>query len=255
MKSTWLSIWLTLACLAAFVLAALYAPETVVSQARHIAVAAEWQHTQDEKDRKDGWKTPKPVPADSLRWAASGLAHRLDTWDRRTFQAINKGWDNRFFDAIMPVITQLGNGGVQAVGLIVAWLLARRRKRTDWMRTAVLSVSGLVLSVIAPQVKLFLPRWRPPTMMPYDLVLLVHPLYGGAFPSGHTMSSFAIATVIGLRHRWAAAPALALAAMIGLSRISVGVHWPLDVLGGAVIGVMIGVAVVRWDSRKAKAAV
>lgn len=252
MKTTWLSIWLTLAFLATFVLAALDTPETADSLVHHRSVAAAWQEKQNDKDKGDGWVTPKPPPDNTVRWAATGWAHRLDAWDRRTFQAINRGWDNRFFDAVMPGITKLGDGAVQALGLIALWLWARRRKRTDWMRTAVLAVGGIVLSVVAPQVKLLLPRYRPPSLTPYDIVLLVHPLYGGSFPSGHTMSSFAIATVIALRHRWAAAPAFALAAIIGWSRISVGVHWPLDVIGGAVIGVLLGITVVRWDSRKAQ---
>ncbi|HEY3415119.1 MAG TPA: phosphatase PAP2 family protein [Armatimonadota bacterium] len=252
MKSTWLSIWLTLAFLAAFTLAAVYTPETSATRAHHRSVALAWQQKQDEKARRDGLAVPQPLPKGTVRWAASGWAQRLDGWDRRTFQAINEAWDNRFFDSAMPGITSLGNGGVQAAGLLALWLWGRKRKRADWMRTAILSVSGLLLSVVAPQIKLILPRFRPPSLIPYDIVLLVHPLYGGSFPSGHTMSSFAIATVIGMRHRWAAAPAFAIAAIIGLSRISVGVHWPLDVLGGAIIGVLLGFAVVRWDSRRGR---
>ena len=250
MRTNWLSIWLTLAFLAAFVLAAVYTPETADSRAHHRGVSAAWQKVQDDKAKNDPKGDSKP--GYRAAWRDTAWANAIQSWDHTTFKRINEGCDNRFFDAVMPGITKLGDGAVQALALIVLWFWARRRKRVDWMRTAVLSVAGILLSAVAPQIKLLLPRYRPPALLPYDIVLLVHPLYGGSFPSGHTMSSFAIATVISLHHRWAAAPAFALAAIIGLSRISVGVHWPLDVLGGAVIGVGLGLMVVKWDNRKGK---
>lgn len=243
MKTTWLSIWITLAFLAAFLFAGVLTPETASSRAEHQTVAAQWQQRQIDTG------AARPEPHTRPAWRDSGWAHTIQIWDHAAFKRINDDGDNRFFDAVMPGITKLGDGGVQAVGLIMLWWWARRGRRTDWMRTAVLAVSGLILSVVAPQMKALLPRYRPPSLFPYDIVLLVHPLYGGSFPSGHAMSSFAIATVIGVRHRWAAPPAFTLAAIIGLSRISVGVHWPLDVIGGAIIGVLLGVALARWGSQ------
>lgn len=248
----WRSFWITLILLVAFVAAAFLTPETAVGRAEHMRAAAAWQHRQDEKDRRDGYRVPKPLPAATVSWAASGWARGLDNWDRKTFQQINLGWDNRFFDRVMPIATALGDGKTQAVFLFLLLGWSWRAGRNRWKRSAILGVVGLILSVFAPQIKIIVPRWRPPSMLPYDIVLLVHPLYGGSFPSGHTMSSFAIATVLAMRHRWTAPPAFALAAIIGLSRISVGVHWPLDVLGGAIIGVALGTATVKWDNRKTR---
>ena len=69
---------------------------------------------------------------------------------------------------------------------------------------------------------------------PDALVVIPH---SHSFPSGHTATSFAAATVLtALAPRWA--PAFyVLAAAIAYSRLYVGVHWPLDVVGGAAIGV------------------
>jgi undecaprenyl-diphosphatase len=72
------------------------------------------------------------------------------------------------------------------------------------------------------------------------------------FPSGHTATAFAMATVIALwvplRWRWAP---FAVAAVVGLGRMYVGAHYPLDVVGGALWGAFVGWAVVlagRWLS-------
>jgi membrane-associated phospholipid phosphatase len=61
-----------------------------------------------------------------------------------------------------------------------------------------------------------------------------------SFPSGHAMSAFAVAAAIALlapRLRW---PVLAVAALIGFSRVYLGVHFWLDVLAGAALGMAIG---------------
>lgn len=65
-----------------------------------------------------------------------------------------------------------------------------------------------------------------------------------SFPSGHATTAFALAAVLGfLSERWFY-PALLLAAMIALSRITLGVHYPSDVLAGAVVG-LVGAYAVR----------
>jgi undecaprenyl-diphosphatase len=71
---------------------------------------------------------------------------------------------------------------------------------------------------------------------------LVTPPLDGSFPSGHAATSFAAATVLSFaRPRWAPAFFL-LALAIGFSRVYVGVHYPLDVVGGAVLGVVVATA-------------
>jgi undecaprenyl-diphosphatase len=74
---------------------------------------------------------------------------------------------------------------------------------------------------------------------------LVHPPHEGSFPSGHATVSFACATMLSLYAPRAAPAFFLLAAAIAWSRVYVGVHYPLDVLGGAVLGVLIAIAL-RW---------
>jgi undecaprenyl-diphosphatase len=70
----------------------------------------------------------------------------------------------------------------------------------------------------------------------------VHTPHSGSFPSGHATIAFACATVIAWQVPRLAFPAFALAAAIAWSRVYVGVHWPLDVLGGAALGVLVATA-------------
>jgi undecaprenyl-diphosphatase len=58
-----------------------------------------------------------------------------------------------------------------------------------------------------------------------------------SWPSGHAASAFAFATAAGAASPWAGAPLAALAALIAYSRVHTGVHYPLDVIAGAVAGI------------------
>jgi undecaprenyl-diphosphatase len=87
-------------------------------------------------------------------------------------------------------------------------------------------------------------RDRPPLVYPEPKALVAVP-HTGAFPSGHASSAFACATVLAWASPRLRVPAFALAAAIAWSRVYVGVHWPLDVLGGAVLGVLVATALLK----------
>jgi undecaprenyl-diphosphatase len=74
---------------------------------------------------------------------------------------------------------------------------------------------------------------------------LLHTARDPSFPSGHTATSFAAATVLTSFAPRAAPLWFLLALAIGFSRIYVGVHYPLDIVGGAVLGVVVAIALRR----------
>ena len=71
-----------------------------------------------------------------------------------------------------------------------------------------------------------------------------------SFPSGHTAAAVAFAGGVGRVLPAAGVPLHALAAMVGYSRVHTGVHYPGDVLGGALLGAMISDATTGWVARK-----
>ena len=73
-----------------------------------------------------------------------------------------------------------------------------------------------------------------------SITMLVARPHGHSFPSGHTASAFAAAFALWLQNRKLGVPALVLAAFIAFTRLYLYVHFPTDVLGGLVLGLVLG---------------
>ena len=112
--------------------------------------------------------------------------------------------------------------------------------RRPWLFVAVLA-ADVVADALSYGLRDWIDRRRPPLVYPEPKPLVGVP-HSGSFPSGHAATAFACATVIARTAPRLAVPAFVLAAAIAWSRVYVGVHWPLDVLGGAVLGVLVAIA-------------
>jgi membrane-associated phospholipid phosphatase len=142
------------------------------------------------------------------------------------------------------------------VFLVVAAVLALLWWR-PWLLALVLA-SDVAAQLLSLGLRDWIGRRRPPLVYP-EPKALVHVPHSGSFPSGHATSAFACATVIAWRAPRLAFPAFLLAGAIAWSRVYVGVHWPLDVVGGAALGILIATALlmlvgVRPRSRRARRA-
>ena len=139
-----------------------------------------------------------------------------------------------FLDPIMKAITMLGDKGMIWI-LITLALLILRRTRPLGVICAVSMVIGLVITNLI--IKNWVARVRPYELI-QGLECIVKKADDWSFPSGHTTNSLACAWVMFRRapKKWGV-PALILAILISLSRLYVGIHYPTDVLGGAVIGI------------------
>lgn len=144
---------------------------------------------------------------------------------------------NPLLDGVMVFLTSLGNGGFIWL-LLVGGLLARKKTRKAGVMLAVALVVNLVLVNLA--LKNLFARVRPFDALEGFSAIIRKPA-DWSFPSGHSSSSAAAAWVA-LRRlpKKAGIPAAVLAALICLSRIYVGAHYPTDVLGGVIIGLVCG---------------
>jgi undecaprenyl-diphosphatase len=146
------------------------------------------------------------------------------------------GWLNPVFEGLSWI------GGQGLVWLVIAAALAIWWRR-PWLFFQVV-VADFAAQLISYGLKEGIGRERPPEVYAAPKPL-VHVPHDGSFPSGHATTSFACATMLAFSAPRAAPAFFVLAAAIAWSRVYVGVHYPLDVLGGAVLGVLISIAL-RW---------
>ena len=145
-------------------------------------------------------------------------------------------------DPILSVYTKLGNGGLLWIALCLLLLLHPKTRRAGLTGGLALLFSLLFTNLI---IKRLVARTRP-WLVVEGLVALVAEGDPNSFPSGHTSAAFAAAVAFfhTLPRRWGIA-ALVMAAVMGLSRLYVGVHFPSDVLCGALVGALCGVLACR----------
>lgn len=143
------------------------------------------------------------------------------------------GWDSW-----MIGISRLGNGGMIWIMIGLALLLIgwKKRRRLFLGLSVLLSLgsNALVCNLI---LKPLVARTRPYDVLGYDL--LIPPLSDYSFPSGHTSASFAAATAIYAIHPGWGKAAYVFAALMGISRLYLGVHFVTDVAVGAVVGLVM----------------
>lgn len=164
----------------------------------------------------------------------------LKEYDYALFRFFHHELRQPWLDPIAKLITDSGLGQVQFLLCLPTVFFAPTRRLFWRLAIAIIAVGSL-----APLAKRVVPRDRPSNL--YDS-LPMEAYYQGSFPSGHTTSSFAVATVLylyfrGTNKHWIGKLALIWAACVGLSRCYVGVHWPSDVLAGALLGFAGGVAI------------
>lgn len=149
---------------------------------------------------------------------------------------------NDFLTPLAEFITHLGDAGFIWIAIAAGCLLFHKTRKTGFMMTLSLLGSLLVNNMI---LKNLIARTRP-----YEVIDGLNRMIAApsdfSFPSGHTGSSFAAAVVLFcMCPRKYGVPAMILAVLISLSRLYLGVHYPTDVLAGAVTGTLVALSVCR----------
>jgi membrane-associated phospholipid phosphatase len=159
------------------------------------------------------------------------------------------GWDESLFrllndvpSAAASVLTPLSKLFLPVsiaivIVLIVGYVVARNR---SILPVAAGVAAAAVAWLLAHAAKAIADRPRPYQVMA-DAVLRQQPAHGTSFPSSHTAVTLAVViALVPFLARLLAAVGIGYAVLVGWSRIYLGVHYPLDILGGAGIGAATG---------------
>lgn len=165
----------------------------------------------------------------------------IQAFDQEVFKAIHLGWKNALLDPFFFVFSYMGLTQIQVLGTLV--LLMWRSTKLYVLPLLVSILSAGILGQIIKQ--LLIPRERPSNLA---LAIPQEAWKHSSFPSGHTITSFSLAfmlvyVTVGTKRAWIGYVALVWAALVGLSRIYRGVHWPSDVLASMFLGAAVAAAV------------
>jgi membrane-associated phospholipid phosphatase len=199
---------------------------------------------------KSWWWPKRPVRA--VRARTAGLLAGLGTvlfgvsalllkagavsWDVSLFRALNE-----VPAAVASVLTPWSHlflplGIVVAAALAIVYVVVRNRSVLPVVTGAVAAGAAVLLAHVA---KAIADRPRPYHVMA-DAVLRQPPAHGTSFPSSHTAVTLAVAiALVPFLARALAAVGIGYAVLVGWSRVYLGVHYPLDILGGAGIGMAV----------------
>ena len=158
----------------------------------------------------------------------------LDSADLSLMRALYAGGSSAIWIDVVRLFTFLGSGWM-LLGLVPLLLTTRMRGQTLTLLVTLAATSGIVASV-----KALAGRVRPchahAWMQELPIALPTDP----SFPSGHAAGSFAFAAFVFATHRGAGLALAGVAALIALSRVVLGVHYPSDVAAGAFLGAALG---------------
>lgn len=158
---------------------------------------------------------------------------------------IQNYFKNSFLDKFMPLITKLGNFSILWIILACLFICTKKYKRIGIMIFISIFLCGLFGNII---LKPLFKRVRPFELLHFTQLLISAPK-DFSFPSGHTMTSFASATVIISQNKKCGIHALILAFLISFSRLYLFVHFPSDVIIGAIIGCILGILSVKFYNK------
>lgn len=158
----------------------------------------------------------------------------IDLW---LFHIFNTAISNSIFDKLMPFITEQKNWNLVYIFLI-GWLLWKGGAKGRICAFALLIGVGISNEISSHFLKNLIERPRPCHSLE-NLRLLVDCGPGKSFPSSHAVNNFVMAGILSYFYKEYKIVLFILATMVAFSRVYVGVHYPFDSIGGALIGLFL----------------
>jgi len=162
------------------------------------------------------------------------LFKKINKIDSYILIIINKHIQNNFLDILMIAISSLGNLGALWILIAMALLLDKPYKMIGTIVLITLVISTFIGEVV---VKHLVRRIRPCNDGNEIKLLIAKPI-SYSFPSGHTLSSFAVAEVLSVYFTEYKLIFIGIALLIALSRLYLYVHYPTDIIAGIILGLL-----------------
>lgn len=165
----------------------------------------------------------------------------MSGWNEKVFETIHNwsGISPSFDRIIIFCATHLW--WILVAAVILFYTIMRRSAR-GLAELSVILFSGVVSYLGAYVIKHIVEAPRPGEVL-QDLPMLLQKAAGTAFPSGHTALVFGIAIALFFYDRFLGIAALVVALLVGLARVASGLHWPIDILGGIVVGGIVALVI------------
>jgi len=148
---------------------------------------------------------------------------------------------NPFLDSFFELITMLGEKNILIA--VIVWIFWNIDKKKGFLLSFTLLFS-LFLNVV---LKVAIHNPRPFEIIPEIVGKRIQTATGYSFPSGHTQGATTFYMVLSflIKKRWACVTAVIISLFVALSRLYLGVHWPLDVIGGLLAGAAVAIIMYR----------
>ena len=169
------------------------------------------------------------------------MLNSITEWELQILMWIQEHLRVPFLTPIVQFITSLGDHGIIWIAACLVLIGYKKTRRVGVVAAASLILNAVIVNLV---LKTWIMRIRP-FVLEEGLELITQIPSDYSFPSGHTSAAFATAVILflGLPKK-IGIPAMVLAVLMGISRLYVGVHFPTDVLAGAIIGTLA--AMLTW---------
>jgi len=172
-----------------------------------------------------------------------GLTNSFNYYDTSIFFWINLHLHNPLYDMLLSIVTFAGTQIFWIAICLGLFIFGGEKGK----KVALICFFALFLSyVLSELIKYLVARPRPFVVL--NKVELVSYTGGYSFPSGHATTAFALCTVLGLKYGYIYL-FIAFAALIAFSRVYLGVHYPSDVIFGALLGVGCALLLLREENK------
>lgn len=169
------------------------------------------------------------------------------TFDLQLFQLINNlAGHNAFLDGLMRLlVNEYFLTTIMSLILVIFWFEGQDRDQRERNQRAILRaiVALFIANIVLKLCNLI--YFRPRPFVGHEVNLLFYQPTDSSFPSNPATVGFSVATAIWLYNRRLGALLLVLATLFGLARIYCGVHYPSDIIAGALLGGLSAYLVVR----------